>query len=434
MARLSTGRSTSTSLSHRVELVHVTGNENSRQVAQALAEIDALAHLSTSIGVRQVSKWVARSPASDLLRRREFSMVPAGRLRTSPLREVVRNVGQKLPSSRARSITGAGGALSVLWVTRGLDRRLARQLRREHPAAIYGYNDQCTEIARMAAQEGIPLVLELQHVHWKRYRDVVVSEAVRSPDWSSTLLDLSVFNRISWQQDLELTNSSLVISPSRQVTDSVLSVRPDASLASAPYGCPPVSIEARRGRIRAARLKVLYVGRLDATKGIADLNALLEALSDHIDLTVIGARPGGDHPTLDKMLAKARYLGAISRQRVLNEMDDHDLLVLPSLVEGRSLTVLESLSRGLPAIVTPGTGTDDIVEEGGGIVVPNAAPEQLIGAVEDVLQGRHSLSEMSQAAVDSARNHTWARFRSDVVEALSPWLNERVASTETVHE
>ena len=134
------------------------------------------------------------------------------------------------------------------------------------------------------------------------------------------------------------------------------------------------------------------------------------------------------------MLAKARYLGAISRQRVLNEMDDHDLLVLPSLVEGRSLTVLESLSRGLPAIVTPGTGTDDIVEEGGGIVVPNAAPEQLIGAVEDVLQGRHSLSEMSQAAVDSARNHTWARFRSDVVEALSPWLNERVASTETVHE
>ena len=45
-------------------------------------------------------------------------------------------------------------------------------------------------------------------------------------------------------------------------------------------------------------------------------------------------------------------------------MKEHDALVLPSIVEGRALVQQEALSCGLPIIVTPNTGGEDLIEEG----------------------------------------------------------------------
>ena len=45
-------------------------------------------------------------------------------------------------------------------------------------------------------------------------------------------------------------------------------------------------------------------------------------------------------------------------------MQQHDALVLPSIVEGRALVQQEFLSCGLPIIVTPNSGGEDLVEEG----------------------------------------------------------------------
>jgi glycosyltransferase involved in cell wall biosynthesis len=45
-------------------------------------------------------------------------------------------------------------------------------------------------------------------------------------------------------------------------------------------------------------------------------------------------------------------------------MKAHDALVLPSIVEGRALVQQEALSCGLPIIVTPNAGGEDLVEEG----------------------------------------------------------------------
>ena len=57
-------------------------------------------------------------------------------------------------------------------------------------------------------------------------------------------------------------------------------------------------------------------------------------------------------------------------------MQDHDALILPSIIEGRALVQQEALSCGLPIITTPNAGGADLIEEGmTGHLVPIRSPE-----------------------------------------------------------
>ena len=52
-----------------------------------------------------------------------------------------------------------------------------------------------------------------------------------------------------------------------------------------------------------------------------------------------------------------------------------DLLVLPSIVEGRALVLQEAMACGLAMIATPNAGAEDLIVEGEtGFLVPVGAP------------------------------------------------------------
>jgi glycosyltransferase involved in cell wall biosynthesis len=58
------------------------------------------------------------------------------------------------------------------------------------------------------------------------------------------------------------------------------------------------------------------------------------------------------------------------------------VLVLPSLMEGISLTLLEAMAQGLPVVATHVVGNPEVVVEGqNGLLVPPAAPVDLARAL-----------------------------------------------------
>ena len=62
-------------------------------------------------------------------------------------------------------------------------------------------------------------------------------------------------------------------------------------------------------------------------------------------------------------------------QKVREIMKEHDALILPSIIEGRALVQQEALSCGLPIIVTPNAGGEDLIEKGiTGYIVPIRSP------------------------------------------------------------
>jgi glycosyltransferase involved in cell wall biosynthesis len=105
-------------------------------------------------------------------------------------------------------------------------------------------------------------------------------------------------------------------------------------------------------------------------------------------------------------------------------MQTCDALVLSSIVEGRALVVQEAMSCGLPVVVTPNTGTTDVVVDGvNGHVVPIAAPQRIAEAIDRLASDPVNAAEMGRCGAETCADLSWAGYAMKVcasMEALSP--------------
>jgi glycosyltransferase involved in cell wall biosynthesis len=131
----------------------------------------------------------------------------------------------------------------------------------------------------------------------------------------------------------------------------------------------------------------VMVGRLSPEKDVATLLAATKMVVDQ--------EPGfrleiaGDGKCLAELGAQCTGLGLDEQVRFHGNVEDvagllgrASMCVLPSLTEGISLTLLESMARGLPVVATRVGGNPEVVEEGQtGILVRAQAPAELAEAM-----------------------------------------------------
>jgi glycosyltransferase involved in cell wall biosynthesis len=156
---------------------------------------------------------------------------------------------------------------------------------------------------------------------------------------------------------------------------------------------------------------LVMVGRLVPLKGV---DTLLRALQQ-----VARVRPevrleiAGDGEARPALVALSRELGLTDRVTFLGAVRDVPAvlgraaaLVLPSLSEGISLTLLEAMARGLPVVATSVGGNPEVVEHGAtGLLVPPADPNALAAAlleVCDATDATRAMGRAGRARVESA--------------------------------
>jgi len=139
---------------------------------------------------------------------------------------------------------------------------------------------------------------------------------------------------------------------------------------------------------RTAQPIVLMVGRLDdKQKG---QRYLIEAAAQVPEAMFVLAGEGPDRAALE---AQARALGVDNRVLFLGYREDIpdllaccDVFVLPSLFEGLPLSILEAMAAGKPVIASAIGGNDEVIAHGeNGLLVPQADPDALAGAIRAVL-------------------------------------------------
>lgn len=114
--------------------------------------------------------------------------------------------------------------------------------------------------------------------------------------------------------------------------------------------------------------RLLFVGRLDAVKGVPLLLESFETLrTRHPDatLTVIGDGPArADLEAQAKPLGDAvRFLGYQSQMEVAEVLKETDALVLPSFAEGVPVVLMEAMAARLPVVTTQVGGISELVED-----------------------------------------------------------------------
>ena len=411
-----------------VDLVHPTGNQFVRSLLQALEEADRLGVFHTALGfpASKPPRFVPGSLRGEFSRR-SYSISPS-RLRARPGREAVRLAAQKFHWSFLNK--HETGWASVDQVYQDLDRTVAKELprrAREGVGGVYAYEDGCLETFRSAKKIGLKRFYDLPIAYWETVQKILEEEKQRLPEWEPTLVGTRDSGAKLARKTEEAELADIVVVPSLFVLNSLpASIRAEKECVVAEFGSPPANLDAaRRAPGVSTKLRVLFAGSMTQRKGLADLFAAMKLLQrSDVELIVMGS-PIASMEFYRSQWDGFTYAPTRPHREVLELMQGCDVLVLPSLVEGRALVQQEAMANGLPLIITENTGGEDLIVPGEtGFLVPIRCPEKIAEKIAWLADHREALPEMRVAAVKKAEEYPWLRYRNRILSSLTAALDE----------
>ena len=175
----------------------------------------------------------------------------------------------------------------------------------------------------------------------------------------------------------------------------------------------------------AGSRKVLCVGSIEGRKNQVALLQAAEKLWENghaFDLVLLGlasrSTSGQALELLNELQGKGRsvkWMGPSSENDLRTQYATCHFTVYPSLAEGFGLPVLESLKHGKPCICSSQGAIGEISTQGGCHTVEQPTPNQLAGAMEQLLTDQNHYEELQQEA--RGRDfRTWSDYAKDIFE------------------
>jgi len=396
---------------------HPTGNTFVRALIDELWKKERLIQYFTTIGVGQ-----GANPILKLLEKKRGYAFPDSKISRLWFPELLRLINGDYLSQekRRRYVDRSYGALDQL-VTRTLPQLL--------PRVIHAYEDGAINSFKQAKKLGIHCSYELPIAHWQTVRRLLSQEAERLPEWEPTLESTREPEEKLFRKEEELDLADCISCPSEFVLQSIPeSVRSKKTCQVAPFGSPPCPANKRLRKDHESQpLKLLFVGSMSQRKGLADLFEAMEMLrNEPVSLTVLG-QPSMPMEFYRSCFPNFEYLAPCSNENVRRVMQEHDALVLPSIVEGRALVQQEALACGLPLVVTANAGGGDLIEEGiTGYLVSIRSPEDIFEKISRLIENRKSFPDIRRACQAKAELFTWKEYSRKIID-----LNLSLVQTES---
>lgn len=402
--------------------VHPFGNTFSRALLAALQEANLLGLFATTIAVKEADwrvRLLPKKARAELLRRKYD--LPDEKLFTRPLREFVRIFARRFSiGSLNRHETGWA---SFDQVARDLDAALAANLpslqRRHSLSGVYAYEDGALALFLRARELGLRRFYDLPIAYWETTQRLMREEAERLPDWKQTLNAAADSAEKSARKRQELELAELVVCPSQFVLDSIPdNLRRDRVCIVSPFGSPPPGKSVAK-RNRNAPLRVLFAGSMTQRKGLADLFTAMKLLNRRDVTLVVMGSPAAPLEFYRGQHNNFIYEPPRPHSQVLELMATCDVLVLPSIIEGRALVQQEAMAQGLALIATPNAGGQDLIEDGrAGFLVPIRSPNVIAEKIAWLADNREALAEMQKEAVKIAATLTWRGYSETILGAM----------------
>ena len=269
-----------------------------------------------------------------------------------------------------------------LWDLRGLV-RLRRFLARSPYTIVHTHTTKPGIVGALAARRaGIPAVMHTVHLfpfHEETGRSVTAAYVAverLAARWCDRIVTVSEFQR-EWALRVGVGRAEQIV--------------------SIPNGVPTDRAESRRSReeVRAELgvedgFMVLSTGRLAEQKGLEYLiraGALLRG--DMPAARIVLAGDGPLRQSLTKLVVDLRLEGTVSvlghRAGVGDLLAASDLVALPSLWEGLSISLLEAMAAGKPVVTTSIGSNREVTNDGeAAVLVPPKDPGSLAAAIRSL--------------------------------------------------
>jgi glycosyltransferase involved in cell wall biosynthesis len=222
---------------------------------------------------------------------------------------------------------------------------------------------------------------------------------------------------------LRRDQSQVRVAISHTIADSVRSLAGLDIDGVVPPGIPSSWLEEDRDVAPQGR-RCLFLGRLEANKGVLDLPAIARKLSQQLPDVVL--RLAGDGPLRSVLIRAAaeagldrhfHLLAALSQDGVRQELLQADLFLFPSRYESFGIAVLEAMASGVPVVASDLAAIREVAGDSARLLPPGDIG-QWVTAVVALLNDQQRRQQMVRAGRQRARQFTWERS----VEALEAYL------------
>ena len=185
-------------------------------------------------------------------------------------------------------------------------------------------------------------------------------------------------------------------------------------------------IERRQRRMRSGEpLKVLYVGALSYRKGLVDLAATAEALTQEpFRFVLVGPETSETAPLVSRLkghLKNVEVVGKVAQRDLPGIYHDADLFVFPTIEDGFGLVLAQAKAAGLPIMATPNCAALDLVTpDADGWIVPIRDSAAIVDRLRWCHANRESLAEMTENVYARFQPRDWSDVADDFEVMCQP--------------
>ncbi|MFA5411469.1 MAG: glycosyltransferase family 4 protein [Candidatus Omnitrophota bacterium] len=284
---------------------------------------------------------------------------------------------------------------------------------------FWGFQGSCLESLQVAQDKGITAVMELATAHISAAQKILGEERWRNPEWQDSISNLYFPKWYLKRLEKEPRAADFcVVASAFSKTTLMEAGIPSAKILTLPLGVD-LNVFRRQKKRTASPLQVLFVGGVGQRKGVKYLLEAVKKLNtDKIKLKIIGPIIGSGR-AFKKYAQFYEYLGAMGRGGIAKEMQESDLLVLPSLFEGFGLVILEAMACGLPVIASPYSAAPELIREGrDGFVLEPRDVEKLAEKLQWLLINKDKAREMGESAAERAGEFSWLKYEERLGRVL----------------
>ncbi|CAH1232808.1 D-inositol-3-phosphate glycosyltransferase [Paenibacillus allorhizoplanae] len=267
-------------------------------------------------------------------------------------------------------------------------------------------------------------VLDMASVSAPHIRDILLRELESETSFKDSLqLSLKQYSRklcLKYEKEIQLADYFLVACTFAKKTLIELGVK-DKQIYYLPLGAEvdkflPIK---KKESLNKTKLKFLFVGRVEAAKGIFYLlNAFKELINYDIELDVVGAIKCNS-ADLEIYGINVNFLGNKRKEEMPAIYTDADVYILSSLWEGFSLSLFEALSSGLPVIATDCSCAPDVLTElEEGFTISSANITELKEKIVWFVNNKEKIPEMGLKSRELAKRYTWEKYSENLTEII----------------
>lgn len=178
-------------------------------------------------------------------------------------------------------------------------------------------------------------------------------------------------------------------------------------------------------RKRTSIKRLIYVGRLFKDKGV---HLLIEAFKNlkrkNLNLTVVGDGPEMDNLKKQAKGYKIKFKGQLLGPVLSEEMKKADLLIMPSLVEGMPIRLLESWAAKLPILATKVGDNEYYIKHGinGYLCDPN--PDSIKTVLDEILEIKN-LETVAENGFKDVQKFTWDNIAQKTYRIYQEVMDEK---------